>query len=37
MVGLASALSKSLYVNLLSIEQIDNALKHLHSYENVTL
>lgn len=37
MAGLASALSKSLYVNLLSIEQIDNALNRLYSYENVTL
>lgn len=37
MAGLASALSKSLYVNLLSIEQIDNALNCLYSYENMTL
>ena len=37
MAGLASALSKSLYVNLLSIEQINNALNCLHSYEDVTL
>lgn len=36
MAGLASALSKSLYVYLLSIEQIDNALNRLYSYENVT-
>ena len=37
MAGLASALSKSLYVNLLSIEQIDNTLNYLHGCENVTL
>lgn len=37
MAGLASALSKSLYVNLLRIEQIDNALNCLYSYENMTL
>lgn len=37
MAGLASALSKFLYVNLLSIEQIDNTLNRLCSCENVTL
>ena len=37
MAGLASALSKSLYVNLLNIEQIDNALNYLNGCVNVTL